>query len=222
MISAVAEAESLALMETVLDMKEKLTGVGPKDNQRKDWESRYRVGDVPWDRGRAAPAIEEAGHFFPDGAKILVPGCGYGHDAAGLSRSGYRVEGWDISPSAIEKARKTYQRDDLTFSCRDLLNSGKEGASFDGIFEHTFLCAIGPVRWKEAIKEFARLLRPNGYLFAVLFTEMAEDDPPPWPIEPSQAKALLGTYFKIDKISPAKKCFPGRENEESLWQMRLL
>ena len=48
-----------------------------------DWEQRYQEGDVQWDKGEASPGLvdwlaENADH--PTG-KVIVPGCGFGHDA---------------------------------------------------------------------------------------------------------------------------------------------
>ena len=46
-------------------------------NEEMDWDQRYRLEDTPWDKGVAAPALEElikAG-CFPSQAEVLVPGC---------------------------------------------------------------------------------------------------------------------------------------------------
>jgi len=197
----------------------KLTGSGADDNQGTDWEGRYRVGDCPWDRGGPVPSIAEALDFFPEGSNILVPGCGLGHDAAALERAGHRVEGWDVSPSAITSARRQYESQRLRFFCRDVLRNSSEPESFDGIFEHTFLCAIGPAHWPTAAEEYARLLKPHGHLFAVLFTHIQEDNPPPWPISPQKVEEMFYKNFRIEKATHPHTAFPGREGEETLWRM---
>src|SRR4051812_24184265 len=93
-----------------------------------DWETRYEMGDTPWDKGAAHPgllAFLKAG--VPDGGSIsqeaqealkalggnvLVPGCGLGADvraiasAPGLAARSETTEvlGADIAPSALRRA----------------------------------------------------------------------------------------------------------------------
>jgi methyl halide transferase len=47
-----------------------------------DWESAYVLGETPWDKGFASPPLSwflQLGQWLPAG-RVLVPGCGRGHD----------------------------------------------------------------------------------------------------------------------------------------------
>ena len=50
----------------------------------RDWEACYRNNETPWDKGTAAPPLEELvdeyGSVVFLGGQVLVPGCGLGHD----------------------------------------------------------------------------------------------------------------------------------------------
>jgi SAM-dependent methyltransferase len=201
-------------------MNEKLADEDSKYNEGTDWEERYLSGNAGWDQGAPVPALKESLEFFAEPKRILVPGCGLGHDAAGLADAGHEVEGWDIAPTALAGAELQYPNARLSFLSRDLLLGPLEFGSFDGIFEHTFLCAIGPERWKLAVKRYTELLRPRGLLFAVLFTSMEENNPPPWGISEKQVRDLFAPGFEILDMHPPKEAFPHRAGEETVWKMR--
>lgn len=191
-----------------------------KDNGGSWWNERYRQGDTGWDRGEPAPAVFEAADFFERGSRVLVPGCGYGHDAAELARGDFAVEGWDISPLAIRGARDRYRSKNLIFREMDLFGRDEQAGSFDAIFEHTFLCAVGPEKYGPAAREYARLLKPGGLLFAILFTNLEEDAPPPWKMEESRVYSVFGSGFEILGTRESDRSFAHRAGEESLWWMR--
>jgi len=172
----------------------------------------------------AAPSLVTALDFFGDPQRVLVPGCGMGHDAAALARGGHEVEGWDLAPTAIREARKSYPMENLTFLEKDLLADAKDQpgekkspARFQAIFEHTFLCAIGPTKWEQAVRRFSELLKPGGKLFAILFTNLVEHEPPPWKITEQQAIDLFQTDFRILDIDRSMNSFPHRVGEETFW-----
>ena len=201
-------------------MAENLTKRRALDNGRTDWERRYREGDTGWDQGRPVPAVEEAAGFFGPGSRVLVPGCGHGHDAARLAEKGFRVEGWDVAPSAIGRARAWYGGAGVVFREADLLADLPERGGFDGLFEHTLLCAVGPEHYEAVARRYAELLGPGGLLFAVLFTGLEEADPPPWRIDASRAEELFSRRFEILGVDRPVDAFPHREGEETVWRLR--
>ena len=187
---------------------------------RTDWEERYRTGRTGWDQGRAAPVVGEAVSFFGAAERILVPGCGLGHDAAALAGALPVVEGWDVAPSAVRGAEERYGAPGLRFRRIDLVNGPVPPGRFDGIFEHTFLCAVGPSFWERVVRRYADLLREDGRLFAILFTNLVEDDPPPWGISETGAEELFAPWFEIMEKAPPAESFPHREGEETVWKLR--
>jgi len=69
-----------------------------------DWESKYRSGETPWDRGAPNPALTQwlADDALPPG-RALVPGCGRGYEVMTLARAGWQVTAIDSAPSALSR-----------------------------------------------------------------------------------------------------------------------
>ncbi len=74
-----------------------------------DWEQSYLEKNTPWDLGEPAPPLisllENDDRSLFASSTVLVPGCGYGHDAEAWRRFGLEVTGLDVSPTALKSAR---------------------------------------------------------------------------------------------------------------------
>jgi len=140
---------------------------------REFWEQRFAAGDTPWDRGEANPQL---GAWIASGAlkpcRILVPGCGSGHEVAALAKAGFDVTGLDYAAEAIGRTRqrladaKAY----ATLVQADALAWQPEQA-FDAVYEQTCLCALYPDQWREYADQLHRWLAHGGRLYA-LFVQM--------------------------------------------------
>ena len=75
-----------------------------------NWDQRYLEGSDRWELGKPAPPLEaflRTGRQAPQPpGRVLVPGCGRGHEAALLADLGYEVTGLDFSSEAIQRARR--------------------------------------------------------------------------------------------------------------------
>jgi SAM-dependent methyltransferase len=156
------------------------------------FEALYReaAGDnekIPW-------ADLEPNRFFRDWAErnelkgddrnALVVGCGLGDDARYLHDLGFRVTAFDISPTAIEWARKLHRETDIRFFAADLFDPPKEWyQAFDFVLE---IYTIQPLplamraRTIDAIANFVRF--PGGRLLVVTRGREDDETPPelPW------------------------------------------
>ena len=68
------------------------------------WDMRWRAGFTPWDAGRVPRHLRELVASRRPAGRVLVPGCGSGHDVRFLAECGLDVEGIDFSEAAIEAA----------------------------------------------------------------------------------------------------------------------
>ena len=76
-----------------------------------NWDQRYLEGSDRWELGRPAPPLEaflrtDSRAPQPPG-RVLVPGCGRGHEAALLADLGYEVIGLDFSSEAIQRTEES-------------------------------------------------------------------------------------------------------------------
>ena len=183
-----------------------------------DWNRRYVEGDTPWDKGEAHPALDLALAQGALSGRVLVPGCGTGHDVRVLSARGLEVTGLDIAPLALAKAvahapagREQYLEGDLFALPAEL------AGSFDGVFEHTCFCAIDPARRAAYVDAVASTLKPGGKLLAVFFLEPGNDgDGPPFGCTRREVDALFGPRFRLLREWDSIPTYAEREGREML------
>jgi SAM-dependent methyltransferase len=168
-----------------------------------DWDARYREGETPWDHGEAAPPLLELlerrpGVNWGDGP-VLVPGCGRGHDAAVLAKSGRGVLGLDVSRRAVEEARELHAGvAGLEFVHGDLMDPAvRDGRPITAVWEHTCFCAI-PLEMRPAyVETMAAWLPAGGRLAGVFFLDPKVECGPPFGVEREELGALFGADFEI-------------------------
>jgi SAM-dependent methyltransferase len=137
------------------------------------WDQRFAEGNTPWDRGVANPQL---GIWLDTGAlepcRIMLPGCGAGHEVAVLAQAGFEVTALDYSPEAIARTRKLLDIKGLkaTVVEADAL-TWQPAKPFDAIYEQTCLCALYPDQWRDYADQLHRWLKPGGKLFA-LFVQL--------------------------------------------------
>ena len=86
-------------------------------------ESKGDTELIPWadlEPNRFFRAWAEKSGLKGDGRTALVVGCGLGDDAKYLYDLGFKVKAFDISPTAIEWAKKLYSDTDIQFETADL------------------------------------------------------------------------------------------------------
>jgi methyl halide transferase len=165
------------------------------------WEERYQSGNVPWEKGKAHPELVEFLRRNPMRGRVLVPGCGFGHDVRAIAAGADEVVGLDIAPSAIAGANEHGVVGGERYVLGDLfaLPARMRGA-FDWVFEHTCFCAI-PVSCREDyVAAVAGALAEGGRLFAVFYVNPDMDpgeEGPPFGCSPNELDAFFGGRFRL-------------------------
>lgn len=145
-----------------------------------EWEDRYQQGQTGWDRGEVSPNLVfwiEQEQLKP--CRILVPGCGHGHEVIALAEKGFDVVAIDIAPTAIRSLKKTLKTKRLE---AELIQTDffawESEKPFDAIYEQTSLCALPPDEWRNYEKCLYHWLKPKGKLFAHFMQTGQESGPP--------------------------------------------
>jgi len=150
----------------------------------KDWEQKYQDDEAHWDHGAPSPGLVEFLHTYPELAKgrVAVPGCGTGHDVRAWAQFGFQAHGFDIAPTAVQRARQQTKAAGLkaTFTVGDFLKAPPPG-DFDYLWEHTLFCAIPPDQRDQYVQAVLRWLKPGGIYLAVNYI-VCDPDGPPWPV----------------------------------------
>lgn len=187
-----------------------------------DWQASYETGEMPWDEGAPHPAlldfISESGPFH---GRILVPGCGLGHEVRALSTGANQVIGLDIAPGAVAKARAFPKRGREEYVTANLFNLGPEfRSSFDWVVEHTCFCAIDPVMRQAYAAAVAGALEPGSHLFAIFYLDPAVDRQPPYGVEIPELDELFSRFFVLVREWVPTHTFKGRESRELVRLLR--
>lgn len=204
-----------------------------------DWNQRYEVGETPWDKGAAAPPLQEimerpeAVEWFGRGP-VVVPGCGTGHDVRWLAqRLGAEVPVWgiDLAPLALERAQAFDRLPNVSYFCADWFGwrpkiegpvSEQPRRRPSSIFEHTCFCAIHPSERERYIDQCARVLDQGGHLIGVFFIETGIEEGPPWKSSVTELERRFARDFELAWSQVPQFSYPGREGAEQImiWRRR--
>ncbi|KAK3714471.1 hypothetical protein LTR37_007777 [Vermiconidia calcicola] len=171
------------------------------------WEEMWQRHITPWNRNQPNPALTDAlkektylveSPFKDTGGgrvrkKVLVPGCGRGHDVLLFASYGYDAYGLDASSTAIEAARGLLSeqgknqrypvrniqsgRGEVKFVSANffendflsLTHTTKSERTFDLIYDYTFLCALEPSMRPQWAARMGELLSSTGRLICMEF-----------------------------------------------------
>jgi SAM-dependent methyltransferase len=206
-------------------MGERLAGVADP------WDRRYREGSDGWELGRPAPPLEQALRHDPriprPPARVLVPGCGRGHEAALLAALGFNAIGLDVSGEGLAEARRIHGpggpllrwlQADL-FDREGLARAGLGAASLGGVVEHTCFCAIAPEQRPAYLAQMHHLLEPGGWLLGLFWCHSRPGGPPYGSDPELLAEQIREAGFTPEIWEPARGSVESREGEWlGLWR----
>jgi hypothetical protein len=189
-----------------------------------DWQAQYEAGEMPWDEGAGHPAlvdyIAEAGAFK---GRILIPGCGRGHDVRVASTDENQVTGLDIAPGAIAKAATFPRSGNEEYVTGDLFNlPGELRGVFDWVIEHTCFCAIPPVMRRDYAAAVAGAVKRGGCLFGIFYLRPAVERQPPYGVTVAELDGFFGSDFEVVREWAPARTFEGRESRELVRVLRRL
>jgi SAM-dependent methyltransferase len=197
-----------------------------------DWEQHYLDEHTPWDKGAAAPPLLEWIEVNPDAisGRVLVPGCGLGHDCRALaSETGAEnVIGIDISPEAVKRAEQEEKTGTERYEVADLFDLEREHReSNDWIWEHTCFCAIEPELRDAYVEAVHGALKPGGNLLAVFYLDPYDEEHPRGGGPPhgcsleelEQRFVKSGRFEELESYVP-EKAYVGREGLERVIRYR--
>lgn len=147
---------------------------------------------VPWDDEVVNPLLARAVAPGP-GTRVLDVGCGTGDNAAWLAASGAAVTAFDVSPTAVGRARARFPDAGVAWAVADLraLPAAWRGA-FDLVTEVYTLQVLPPAARREAGRALASAVAAGGEL--VVVARAREPSEPegsmPWPLTRGELEAL--------------------------------
>jgi SAM-dependent methyltransferase len=126
---------------------------------------------IPWadlEPNKFLRAWAEKTNLQGNGRKALVVGCGLGDDARFLHDLGFNITAFDISPTAIEWARKLHIKTDIKFFIADLFDTPNEWyQAFEFVLEVYTIQPLPLEMRSKVIDAIANFVEFNGKLVVV-------------------------------------------------------
>lgn len=143
---------------------------------------------VPWDRDIPNPLLVEwlANHpLDSEGKRAAVVGCGLGNDAELIAARGFRTTAFDISPTALELARRRYPDSVVQYEQADLFALPEDWQqAYDLVVECITVQALPTELHERAGAAIASLVGVGGLLIVISGAWVGDGVPdgPPWPL----------------------------------------
>jgi SAM-dependent methyltransferase len=182
--------------------------------QKEYWEERYAQNDFPWDLGRPSPPLQAyIDQIQEKSLSILIPGAGFGHEAAYLYNHGfYNFKVIDWSSYALQTLFQYFPY--LPAENILQLDFFAHKGSYDLILEQTFFCALPPAMRAFYVDKMWELLKENGKLVGVLFDFPLSEKGPPFGGSVEEYRALFSPKFEICVLERCFNSVPERAGKE--------
>jgi SAM-dependent methyltransferase len=185
-----------------------------------EWQRRYEQNDTPWDKGTPAPALLRFLREKAISGRVLVPGCGRGHEVRALGmQPDCSAVGLDLSPTAIADATQLAAQAGMgaaaSFIVGDFFHLPSEmNGAFDWLVEHTCFCAIEPRQRPDYVRAASSALRAGGKVFGIFYLNPDTKSGPPFAVSREELSDLFEPHFTLLEQWVPEGSFPGRENRE--------
>ncbi len=182
------------------------------------WNPVYDNDTAPWVIGEPQPAIVESERDGWIRGRVLDPGSGAGEHTILLTKLGYDVLGVDLSPSAVEYARRNAVAQEVPtarFEVADAFALGDtEVAAYDTIVDSALFHVFGtePDHRAAYVRSLRALCKPGGLLNILALSDVEPGFGPR--ISDTLIRESFGDGWELEDLQPAR--YRGRVTEAAL------
>jgi SAM-dependent methyltransferase len=170
---------------------------------RSTFERAY-AGQAPWDIDRPQKSFLEVAHRIT--GAVLDAGCGTGENALFFAGRGCTVTGIDFLEEPIRRARKKAVERGLaaTFLVRDALALADLTDRFDHVIDSGLLHVFGDDDRSRYVAGLASLLRPDGRLFLLCFSDEEPGTHGPRRVSQQELYDAFADGWIVESIEPSR------------------
>jgi len=178
------------------------------------WNLQYQQQLTGWDMGAVSPPLKAYIDQLTDkNIQILIPGCGYAHEAEYLLQLGFQnITLIDVSAEACKALQEKF-KDQVAIK---ILNQDffEHNGQYDLIFEQTFFCALD-IKFRTLYpRKMQSLLKKNGKLIGLYFIIEFPKSGPPYGGSTEYYAHLFHPYFESKAFKPCYNSHPKRQGSE--------
>lgn len=180
------------------------------------WSDIYRTEEPGWDLNEPAPFLKDVlPQLKLNRQRVLVLGCGKGHDAAFLAQQGHIVTAIDFSSEAINGAHEKYGHiSGLEFLQADVFQLPQnQFGPFDLIVEHTCFCAVDPQLRNDLVQVWKKQLVEGGHFLGAFYV-MSKRVGPPYGGSEWEIRERLKSHFDFRFWTRWRHSLPRRLGKE--------
>ncbi len=188
----------------------------PKTEKPAFWSDLYSAGQPNWDLAAPSPVlVDMLPRLKLPKSRILVLGCGEGHDAALFAEAGHVVTAVDFSKEGLRRGQQRYSHlPNLFFHESNIFDLPTDwNNSFDIVIEHTCFCAIPPDQRTEMVRLWRRMLHEQGQLMSVFYI-MEKRIGPPFGATEWEIRKHLEKHFHFLFWSRWRQSIESRQGKE--------
>ena len=178
------------------------------------WNLQYQQQLTGWDMGSVSPPLKAYIDQLKDKSiHILIPGCGYAHEADYLLQLGFlNITLMDVSSEACKTLEEKFKNQ----TAIKILNTNffEHQGQYDLILEQTFFCALDPKNRTLYPQKMKNLLTKNGQLVGLYFTVEFPKSGPPYGGSTDYYAHLFYPYFESKAFQPCYNSHPKRQGSE--------
>lgn len=162
------------------------------------FEALYAAADqgtatVPWADLAPNQGLVSALAGACGGGRAIVTGCGLGDDAEHVASLGFATVAFDVSPTAVDAARRRFPCSTVEYVTADLLSPPRSWAgAFDLVVEVFTVQVLTGAARRTAFARIAQLVAPGGRLLVIAGARDEQDDPGtmPWPLTRAEIESF--------------------------------